>query len=217
MGLVKFDQLYKADIIFSTDENSSISATIRAATNSVCSHTMLVHSVGNIIDSTADGVKIKTWSKASEGCTLAIVMRHNKVRTAEDQNKIIAAAEQFLNLPYDYLGAANAGMYGNQRNKILAGSGVVLTGIAGYAVARAIANNAIDENADMKFFCSELVARSFRIAGFEFVSGARATDLNPGAVYLSPYLTYIGHLIEPPKKPANRDEVYPSWRRAKIG
>ncbi len=214
MGLINFNQLHKADIIFTTNRDSSISKTIRAATNSICSHTMLVVNDSEIIDATAHGVSVRRWSQAKIDCTLAIVMRRKNLLSGTDQDKVVAAARSFENLPYDTVGAAGSGMYGNQRNRILAGVGCVVFVPACARIAIQISENAKDENADKKFFCSELVSRSFSIAGFPVVRG-RATDTTPGGLYVSTDLEYVGHLIEdkPVKSRAISPEEFEKNRR----
>jgi hypothetical protein len=54
---IEFSQLHKADIIFSTQRDSTISATIRAATDSIISHTMLVTKSFYVIEAINEGVK----------------------------------------------------------------------------------------------------------------------------------------------------------------
>lgn len=206
MGLINFNQLHKADIIFTTDRDSTISQTIRTATNSICSHTMLVVDKTYINDSTGEGVQLREWAKAKNDCTLAIVMRRKYLLNGADQDKVIAAARSFELRPYDAVGAAGSGMYGNKRNQILAGVGCVIFVPACAGIAKSILDNAKDENADKKFFCSELVSRSFSIAGFPVVNG-RATDTTPGGLYASTELEYVGHLIE--EKPAPSRNISP--------
>lgn len=123
---IDFSQLHKADIIFSTQRDSTISATIRAATNSIISHTMLVTKSFYVIEAINDGVKERPWTQASEGMTLAIAMRRHSLLNAADQDKVVAAARQFENRPYDKFGAAGSGMFGNTRNQILAGAGCTI-------------------------------------------------------------------------------------------
>ncbi len=86
---IDFSQLYKADIIFSTQRDSTISATIRAATNSAISHTMLVVDGISVIDAREDGVQVRNWKTASEGMTLAIAMRRHSLLNAADQDKVL--------------------------------------------------------------------------------------------------------------------------------
>lgn len=199
--LIGFNQLNKADIIFSTQRDSTISATIRAATNCAISHTMLVTKFNYIIDATDEGVKERPWSQASDHTTLAIAMRRYSLLNAADQDKVVAAAKAFENRPYDKLGAAGSGMYGNSRNQILVGAGCTVNIIACAFLLKEINDNAKDENADKKFFCSELVSRAFTEAGFPIVNG-KATMMNPQMVFTSTNLSYVGHLIDKPE-PSN--------------
>jgi hypothetical protein len=123
-------------------------------------------------------------------------MRRKELTNGADQDKVVAAARSFLNLPYDYYGAAGSGMYGNTRNQILAGLGCTVNVVACAFMINEITENAKDENADKKFFCSELVSRAFSIAGFPIIDG-KATNANPCSVYNSSWLTYVGHLDTP--------------------
>lgn len=197
MGKVEFSQLSKADIVFTTSDASE-SAAIRKATGSIISHTMLVTEANKVIEAIAPTVIEHSWDDALKHAqaTIAIVYRRKGLTSGADQDKVVAAARKFNNLPYDYLGAAGAGMPGNTRNQVVAGLGcsiIVLTP-ACVAAGGAVANNARDSNADKKFFCSELVARAFSIAGFSIVDG-KATFANPNTVLISPHLDYIGHLV----------------------
>ena len=200
--LIDFNQLHKADIIFSTQRDSAISASIRAATNSIISHTMLVTKFNYIIDATDEGVQERPWSQASNHTTLAIAMRRYSMEDAADQGKVVAAAKAFENLPYDKIGAAASGMYGSSRNQILAGAGCTINVIACAFLLKEISDNAKDENADKKFFCSELVSRAFTEAGFPIVNG-KATMMTPQMVFTSTNLTYVGHLIDKPEPSSN--------------
>jgi hypothetical protein len=198
--LINFNQLSKADIIFTTDRNSSLSTTIRTACNSIISHAMLVVDGVNIIDSTGTGVHTRSWETAKHDVTLAIVMRRKGLTNGDDQDKVVAVAKSFENRPYDKLGAAGSGMMGNTRNQILAGAGCVISVLACGFLSYEIVENAKDENADKAFFCSELVARSFTKAGFSIIDG-KATNMTPNAVYISSWLSYVGHLIDTPLPP----------------
>lgn len=150
--------------------------------------------------------------------TLAIVMRRDGLSRAEDQDKVVAAAYSFLQLPYDKIGAIGSGMHGDTRNKILAGAGCILTippfSTAACAITAAeIYENAKDENADKKFFCSELVSRSFSKGGFPIVNG-RATDMTPQIVLSSTMLRYVGHLVDIPDEPIPKDKQRERMTRA---
>jgi hypothetical protein len=129
-------------------------------------------------------------------------MRRQSLANAADQDKVVAAAKAFENRPYDKIGAVGSGMYGNSRNQILAGAGCTINVIACAFVLKEISDNEKDENADKKFFCSELVARAFSEAGFPIVNG-KATTMTPQTVYVSSMLSYVGHLIDKPKPVSN--------------
>ena len=93
--LIDFSQLHKADVIFSTQRDSAISATIRAATDSTISHTMLVTEHLKVIEAIDEGVKERPWNIASKDMTLAIAMRRHSLLNAADQDKVVAAARAF--------------------------------------------------------------------------------------------------------------------------
>lgn len=194
---VDFSQLSKADIIFTTSDAPE-SAGIRKAINSIISHTMLVTDYYKVIEAIAPRVREDSWDTALKHAqaTIAIVMRRKGLTNEADQDKVVVAARSFDKLPYDYYGAAGSGMYGNTRNQILAGMGCTVNVIACGFMLKEMADNAKDENADKKFFCSELVSRAFSIAGFPIVDG-KATNANPYSVYNSSWLTYVGHLSTP--------------------
>jgi len=191
---VYFNQLSKADIIFTTSDAHESSA-IRQATGSIISHTMLVTEANKVIEAIAPVVTEHSWDDALEHAqaTIALVYRRKGLTSGGDQDKVVAGARTFNGRPYDYLGAAGSGM---SENKGLVGLGCsihILTP-ACLAVGGAIALNAKDSNADKKLFCSELVARAFNIGGFSIVDG-KATFANPNTVLISPHLDYVGHLV----------------------
>ncbi len=200
--LIDFNQVSKADIIFTTDRDHWLSQTIRAATNSIISHTMIVVDGINIIDSTGAGVTMREWDTAKKDCTLAIVMRRHSLLNLADQNKVVAAAQSFDGRKYDALGAAGSGMMGNTRNQILTAAGCTLALGACEFLLTEIEENAKEENADKKFFCSELVSRSFSVAGFPIVNG-KPTNMTPDMVFNSNLLSYVGHLIDKPQPSSN--------------
>lgn len=184
---VEFSQLSKADIIFTTS-NHYQSVAIRKATNSIISHTMLVIAQDAIIEAIDPDVREASWKTALDHAeaTVAIVMRRTGLANGADQDKVVAAARKFNNLPYDTYGAASSGMAGNKRNQILGAVGCSLIGAPVCVhIAKQLEENVKDENADKSFFCSELVSRAFSAAGFPIIEG-KATYANPNMVYYSP-------------------------------
>ena len=198
---VKFNQLSKADIIFTTSDAAE-SIAIRKATNSIISHAILVTEHNKAIEAIAPLVREDTWEVVLDHAkaTVAIVMRRKGLINGSDQDKVVAAARKFKGLPYDYYGAAGSGMFGSKRNQIAATLGCSIIPVAAIGCVYAsnqIDENAKDENADKSFFCSELVSRAFSIAGFPIVDG-KATNAVPNAVYSSNWLEYVGNLYTPP-------------------
>jgi hypothetical protein len=109
------------------------------------------------------------------------------------RNSVVKNARSFAGLAYDATGAAGSGMM-NKRGLLLGATGCMLSPV-GCAIGEAeILSNASDKNKDKKFFCSELVARAFELAGVPIADG-QATYTNPRAIRTSSRLIYVGHLI----------------------
>lgn len=166
---VAFNQLSKADIIFTTS-NSVESAGIRQATNSIISHTILVTKYNFVIEATGKGVDEHTWAEALiyDKPVIAIVMRRKGLTNEADQDKVVNAARKFQNFKYDYYGAAGSGMYGNSRNQIAAGAGCSLSILSCSYIFYEIAENAKDENADKRFSAPNWFRELFRLPVFPY-------------------------------------------------
>jgi uncharacterized protein YycO len=180
-----------ADIIVSTT-NATISGAIRNAIGADISHAGLFTQPNFVIEAIGDGVKEHTYDEAYREATLAIALRRRNM-TEDLKNSVVAHARRFAGLPYDGVGAAGSGMTTN-RGALLGIGGCFISPL-GCAIGQAeIYNNARDANKDTKFFCSELVARAFELAGVP-ISDHAATYTNPRAIRVSSYLMYVGHLI----------------------
>lgn len=212
LPMLNFGQLNRADIILTTQRNSLISAGIRTVTNSIISHSMLVSENLKVIEATNRGVGENDWNRAVEGATLAIAMRHRQVSNHSDQNRIVEIAKKYVGKKYDYTGAAGAGL-SEPGGKILFGAGCIVN-LAGCAfLLGIIGTNKTPVYVDNKFFCSELVSRAYREAGFP-ITKADPTNVAPCGIYNSTALKPVGCLIN---KPAPAQKDYPGWRKAKIG
>lgn len=189
---INISQLRRADIILTTG-NHKVSAIIRNAIGSDVSHTMIYIGNQRIVEAVEPVVREESWQKASEEVTLAIVLRRRNMDNTA-RAAVVETALGFKGRPYDYIGAIGSGMYGDRRGNLLAAAACTVLPI-GCAIAMSEINeNARTENADNKFFCSELVTRSFTAAGYPIVDG-RATDATPATVRVSSQLMYVGHLI----------------------
>ena len=207
---IELSELFPADVIVTTDRHSPISATIRSLTGSSISHTMLYAGSNFVIEAWQAGVQKRHWDIATKTATLAIAPRKLGI-TGNQRKKVVEAAQQFVNKKkYDAVGAIGSGW------TFRMGFVVPYVSIPSYpfVTQSAISRNASDEHADDAFFCSELVSRVFSLAGVPIVNG-RATDQTPRQIRFSPYLQYLGHLID--KKEPVDNEAYPSFSKAKIG
>ena len=180
-----------ADIIVSTTD-AAVSGVIRGGMGADISHAALFTQPNYVIEAIGEGVIEHTYEIAYQHATLAIALRRRNM-TEENKASVVANARQFAGLPYDGVGAAGAGLTTN-RGAVIGGAGVLLSPLGSAIGQGAIWNNAREANRDTKFFCSELVARAFELAGVPIVSSA-ATYTHPRALRVSPELMYVGHLI----------------------
>jgi hypothetical protein len=183
--------LRPADIIVSTT-NAKISQAIRASIGSDVSHAMLVTHNGNVIEAIDPAVIEQARSLALKSATLAIVLRKRDMNTAL-VNSVVLNAQSFAGRSYDKIGAAGAGM-SNTRGKLISAAISVFSPAASAATQTAIATNATNALRDGSFFCSELVARAYQMAGIPIVS-QQPSFTNPRNVRMASSLMYVGHLI----------------------
>jgi hypothetical protein len=124
---------------------------------------------------------------------LAIALRRRNL-TDKQRSVVVESANQFAakNLPYDKLGAAGSGT-NTGRGGLLAGFGCSISLMFCGAATAGVLNNAKPQNADKAFFCSELVARVFEMAGAPVVEGS-ASAATPRHIRMATTLLYIGKL-----------------------
>ncbi len=201
---INIDQLRKADIIVSTTD-AAVSKAIKLGIGADFSHSMLYIGNGFIIEAIAEGVVQRTWNEASSDATLAIALRRRNMTDAL-RDAVVGHAKSFVNsanpIPYDGIGAAGAGITKKRGGAIysgLVGAGLSIsplgTTVAKYLTERAIRENATDAKKDTAFFCSELVARSYQLAGMSLSDTVEPSYMNPREVRMSSKLMYVGHLI----------------------
>jgi hypothetical protein len=155
---------------------------------------MLYRGDGQVIEAVGAGVKKTLAASALDHAILAIALRRRNL-TATQRGDVLTYANEFWhrNLPYDYVGAGGAGASGPGRGSLLAMAACTFNlGLCGSA-AGAVASNARPETSDQAFFCSELVARVFELAGAP-ISDARPSYTTPRMVRVSRQLLYVGHL-----------------------
>ncbi len=192
MARVAIGELRKADIIVSTTA-AAISGAIRAGSGSDFSHTMLFTGNSYVVEAIADGVVHRTWSEASADATLAIALRRRNMNNTK-RDEVVDKALAFKGRGYDEIGALGAGITKRRGSVLWSGLTFNVPGLNA-ATRIAIANNARDANKDDAFFCSELVARAFQLAGRSLSDGVEPTFMNPREVRMCSNLIYVGHLI----------------------
>jgi hypothetical protein len=128
---------------------------------------------------------------------LAIALRRPNL-TEQQRRAVVTHANHFVskNLPYDYVGAAGSGSSLGRCGLLSAlGCGISLgfcaVGIVG------VADNAKPANADRAFFCSDLVARVFELAGAPRLEGSPSFT-TPRQIRVANTLLWIGKHVDTP-------------------
>jgi len=189
-ALLKVFQLQPADVIVSTTD-AAISTGIRSATGSTVSHAALYAGGGYIIEAIGEGVVKRPHFKALEEDILAIAYRRVGI-TTDKAKEVVSYAERYIGRPYDKLGAVGSGTTSSRGGTIYMGIKII-SPAAGGVLGDRVKNNASDGNKDNAFFCSELVARAFELAGIP-ISDLPASYTNPMGVMRSSKLQFLGDL-----------------------
>jgi hypothetical protein len=195
--LITVNALRPADIIVSTTD-AAVSSVIRAGTGSSVSHSMIYVGGGVVVEAIESGVTNRPLSVALEFASLAIALRRRNL-TEKQRADVIKYANQFVMRPYDYVGAAGSGT-SLARGGLLAafGCGISLR-FCGVGTA-GVAYNARPEVADRAFFCSELVARVFELAGAPLLEGLPSFT-TPRQIRVANTLMIMGTLVDTPVGP----------------
>jgi cell wall-associated NlpC family hydrolase len=183
-------ELRPADILVSTGR-SFISGAIRTATGSDYSHTILYIGDNMVIEAISEGVVERALNLPLSEASLVVALRR-RYMSEQARQFVIQSAKDFRWKPYDYIGAAGAGL-SHRRGKLswLASPAGTL------ALYLAAKRNANAENRDKMFFCSELVARCYELAGVPINDGDPSFT-TPRAVRVAANLLYVGHLVGGP-------------------
>jgi len=195
--MIAVSALRPADIIVSTTD-ANVSAVIRAGIGSSVSHSMIYVGGSNVIEAVESGVVRQPIALSLNQAVLAIALRRRNL-TAQQRRAVVEYAAQFMFRPYDKIGAAGSGT-SLGRGSLLAAFGCGLTlGLCAVGVA-GMADNAKPANADRAFFCSELVARVFELAGAPVVEGPPSYT-TPRQIRMANTLLYLGKLVDQPTGP----------------
>jgi len=190
--LISEHTLRPADIIVSTTD-ASVSAVIRAGIGSSVSHSMIYLGGSFVIEAVEEGVVRRPLAVALKEAALAIALRRRSL-TDQQSRAVIEHATRFMFRPYDKVGAAGSGT-SLGRGSLLAAFGCGITlGLCALGIA-GMADNAKPANADRAFFCSELVARVFELAGAPVLSGPPSYT-TPRQIRMADTLLYLGKLVD---------------------
>ncbi len=180
--------LEPADIIVSTT-SAFISSSIRSATSSVVSHAIIYAGHGDVIEAIGDGVVKRSLAAAIADASLAVAFRHVRM-TKSTATAVIKFAEKQVGRGYDVTGIV--GQAGYQLDRWF---------LCTVRQVRNCEDRAAHANLWMsnsgRFFCSELVAESYRQAGVPLISG-RSDSVSPQAIVdvtTTGELSYVGHLV----------------------
>lgn len=186
------NQLLAGDIIVSTTD-ALASGVIRAGSGASVSHSMLYIGNSNVIEAISSGVERRSLKRALNDATLAIALRRREI-TPAIRTAVVRHAAEYENrrLPYDYTGAAGAGL-SDGRGLALSAAGCSVSRNVCFQTAAKIAVNASPLVADKMFFCSELVARVFELANASLTDRAPSFT-TPRHIRTSTKLLYLGHL-----------------------
>ena len=187
---IAVSELRSADILVTTGR-AFVSGVIRQGTGTDFSHTVLYAGEGNVIEAIDQGVVERALEQALNEATLVIALRRRDMSDAR-RRLVIDHARSFVGRPYDYTGAAGAGL--SHRRGLLACSMSPGPCVALYVAAK---RNASDAHKDTRFFCSELAARAFQLAGMP-IADADPSFMTPRAIRVAASLLYVGHLVGGP-------------------
>lgn len=172
--------------IIATSTESKPSGLIQGVTDSPFSHAILYRGNERAVDSTPDrGTVVDSILEKLANAKFAAVFRHKSADPAQCELAAKWASLQ-AGLPYDHIGAARVGLH--------AAASIHLTRY-GYVAVKPPEDSTSIEDHDLRFFCSELIARAYEIAGAPIIDSP-AHLITPGHLLVTNRLVYMGNLTE---------------------
>jgi len=169
--MITIGQLKKGDIILSTTSDA-VSKVVNFSTNSKFSHARLYAGNFKIIEAVDPIVRDENIFKVMEGDLYTVVYRMVEL-TEHQKSNILSYAFKQKGKEYDMSGAIGS-----------SGAGIAVAGIF------PTLSNLIDSESD--FYCSELVAFSYKSAGVKLETFSSQTT--PKDLAQNKKLEYVGHL-----------------------
>lgn len=175
--------------IIATSADTKNSRTIRWATNSPYSHAILYDGYGYGIEALPGPGVVKRPIYLSIADTGSCkVFRHKFADTVARDRAVSWAALQ-IGRSYDYTGAARVGLQSGSRTRVF--HYTTLGFLISLQDVRSA--NRSDSGHDETFFCSELIARAYEVAGAPIVNRPAAIT-GPGHFLVTDRLTVVGWL-----------------------
>jgi hypothetical protein len=197
--LISPEELQPGDILLSADKGVA-SAGIRLFTVSPVSHAAIYVGDGEIAEALGGGVGLRTTARVLEEESVVAVFRH----PALDEERAVTLrrfARDQVGKPYDFVGVMMHAPFALQRRVCeLPGVPTVLR----EACLSTLATFQLIHGGDDRFFCSQFVLESYRVAGLpltrarpHWVSPEDIMHMRAGDVSSLPVeqpLLYVGHL-----------------------
>lgn len=193
------EDLQAGDILLSADPGLA-SAGIRLLTTSPVSHAAIYVGNGEVAEALRGGVRLRSMDRVLQEESVIAVFRHPAL-DEERALRLVGFAREQVGKPYDYLGVMLHAPFALQRRVCeLPGVPTLLR----EACLSTLATLQLIQGGDDRFFCSQFVLESYRVAGLpitrarpHWVSPEDIMHMRAGDVSSLPVeqpLLYVGHL-----------------------
>jgi len=197
--MVRPEDLQAGDILLSADPGIA-SAGIRLLTTSPVSHAAVYVGNGEVAEALSGGVRLRSIERVLQEESVVAVFRHPAL-DEERAQRISEFAREQVGKPYDFVGVVMHAPFALQRRVC------ELPGVPTFlreACLSTLATFQLIHGGDDRFFCSQFVLESYRVAGLpitrarpHWVSPEDIMHMRAGDVPSLPVeqpLTYVGHL-----------------------
>jgi len=197
--MVRPEDLQAGDILLSADPGIA-SAGIRLLTTSPVSHAAVYVGNGEVAEALSGGVRLRSIERVLQEESVVAVFRHPAL-DEERAQRISEFAREQVGKPYDFVGVVMHAPFALQRRVC------ELPGVPTFlreACLSTLATFQLIHGGDDRFFCSQFVLESYRVAGLpitrarpHWVSPEDIMHMRAGDVPSLPVekpLIYVGHL-----------------------
>jgi hypothetical protein len=186
-GTITASPLRPGDII-ATASNTAASRGIRITTKSPFSHVLMYWTAGRTVDATPEGgIREEQLFRKLKGVRIAAVFRH-RTATISQCSAAAAWAISQVGKEYDHTGALRLGLIQPSKVSPLTRAAVVIA-------MNAVLKGQTEEDHSATFFCSELIAKAYEVAGAPLFD-TPAHAIGPGSILYTERMVYMGSLHE---------------------